>query len=66
MCRPIQTKGAGSACGDAELRRSHIKTGAPGSYTMEFDHYDEVPGHLADKVIANGKAGTSGEEEEEE
>ena len=40
------------------------KTGARGSYTMEFDHYDEVPGHLADKVIANGKAGTSGEEEE--
>jgi elongation factor G len=42
------------------------KTGARGSYTMEFSHYDEVPGHLADKVIANAKAGTTGEEEEEE
>jgi elongation factor G len=42
------------------------KTGARGSYTMEFSHYDEVPGHLADKVIANAKAGVTGEEEEEE
>ena len=42
------------------------KTGARGSYTMEFNHYDEVPGHLADKVIANAKAGGAGEEEEEE
>ena len=42
------------------------KTGARGSYTMEFSHYYEVPGHLADKVIANAKAGTTGEEEEEE
>jgi len=41
------------------------KTGARGSYTMEFDHYDEVPGHLADKVIANAKTGGAGEEEEE-
>ncbi len=42
------------------------KTGARGSYTMEFDHYDEVPAHLADKIIANAKAGGAGEEEEEE
>jgi len=42
------------------------KTGARGSYTMEFSHYDEVPSHLADKVIANAKAGATGEEEEEE
>jgi elongation factor G len=42
------------------------KTGARGSYTMEFSHYDEVPAHLADKVIANAKAGVAGEEEEEE
>jgi elongation factor G len=41
------------------------KTGARGSYTMEFDHYDEVPAHLADKIIANAKAGGTGEEEEE-
>jgi elongation factor G len=42
------------------------KTGARGSYTMEFSHYDEVPGHLADKIIANAKAAAAGEEEEEE
>jgi elongation factor G len=42
------------------------KTGARGSYTMEFSHYDEVPAHLSDKVIANAKAGAAGEEEEEE
>jgi elongation factor G len=42
------------------------KTGARGSYTMEFSHYDEVPTHLADKVIANAKAGAAGEEEAEE
>jgi elongation factor G len=41
------------------------KTGARGSYTMEFSHYDEVPSHLADKIIANAKAGGHGEEEEE-
>jgi len=41
------------------------KTGARGSYTMEFDHYDEVPSHLADKVIASAKAGGAGEEEDE-
>ena len=41
------------------------KTGARGSYTMEFDHYDEVPAHLVDKIIANAKAGGAGEEEEE-
>jgi elongation factor G len=42
------------------------KTGARGSYTMEFSHYDEVPAHLAEKVIANAKATAAGEEEEEE
>jgi len=42
------------------------KTGARGSYTMEFSHYDEVPANLADKVIAHAKAGRAGEEEEEE
>lgn len=42
------------------------KTGARGSYTMEFSHYDEVPSQMADKIIANAKAGAAGEEEEEE
>jgi elongation factor G len=41
------------------------KTGARGSYSMEFSHYDEVPGHLVDKIIANAKAGVTEEEEEE-
>ena len=26
-------------------------TGGRGSYTMEFDHYEEVPAHLTDKII---------------
>ncbi len=42
------------------------KTGARGSYSMEFDHYDEVPAHLAEKIIEKAKAGATGEEEEEE
>jgi elongation factor G len=42
------------------------KTGARGSYTMEFNHYDEVPAHLAEKIIEKAKAGKAGEEEEEE
>jgi elongation factor G len=42
------------------------KTGARGSYSMEFDHYDEVPAHMADKVIAGAKAGQTGEAEDEE
>lgn len=42
------------------------KTGARGSYTMEYSHYDEVPAHLSEKVIASAKAAASGEEEEAE
>ena len=42
------------------------KTGARGNYTMEFSHYDEVPSHLADKIIAHAKAGATGEAEDEE
>ena len=42
------------------------KTGARGNYTMEFSHYDEVPSHLADKIIAHAKAGAAGEVEDEE
>ena len=43
-----------------------VLTEGRGSMTMEFNHYDEVPGHLADKVIANAKAGGAGTDEEEE
>ena len=42
------------------------KTGARGNYTMEFSHYDEVPSHLAEKIIAHAKAGAAGEAEDEE
>ena len=38
---------------DAELTSM---TGGRGSYHMEMDHYDEVPGHLQDKVIAAARA----------
>ncbi|GAB4244021.1 MAG: elongation factor G [Thermoleophilia bacterium] len=31
-------------------------TGGRGSYTMEFDHYEEVPAHLADKIIEEAAA----------
>ncbi|MDI6797872.1 MAG: elongation factor G, partial [Desulfatibacillaceae bacterium] len=31
-------------------------TGGRGVYTMEFSHYDEVPAHLASKVIEAAKA----------
>jgi elongation factor G len=38
---------------DAELTSM---TGGRGSYTMEMSHYDEVPGHLQDKIVAAHKA----------
>jgi elongation factor G len=31
-------------------------TGGRGSFTIEFDHYEEVPSHLADKIMAEYKA----------
>ena len=30
-------------------------TAGRGSYTMEFDHYEEVPVHLADKIVEDAK-----------
>ena len=32
-------------------------TGGRGDYTMEFERYQELPGHLADKVISAAEAG---------
>ncbi len=29
-------------------------TGGRGGYSMEFSHYEEVPAHLAEKVVAAG------------
>jgi elongation factor G len=31
-------------------------TGGRGSFTIEFDHYEEVPAHLQEKIIAETKA----------
>ena len=31
-------------------------TGGRGAYSMEFSHYEEVPSHLAQKVVAEAKA----------
>jgi elongation factor G len=31
-------------------------TSGRGSFSMEFSHYEEVPSHLAEKVIAASKA----------
>jgi elongation factor G len=31
-------------------------TGGRGSYEMNFSHYDEVPSHLAQKIIDEQKA----------
>ena len=36
------------------------------NFSMEFDHYDYVPGLQADKIIAAAKAARVGEVEEEE
>jgi len=38
---------------DAELTSM---TGGRGSYHMEMDHYDEVPAHLQEKIIATARA----------
>ena len=42
------------------------KTGGHGNYTMTFDHYDEVPGQLAEKVISQANAAAAGAAEEED
>jgi translation elongation factor EF-G len=40
-------------------------TGGRGSYHMEMAHYDEVPSHLHEKLIASARA-EKGEAKEEE
>jgi elongation factor G len=47
---------------DAELTSM---TGARGSYHMEMDHYDEVPSHLQEKIIAAARAERGDVKEEE-
>jgi len=36
-------------------------TGGRGSFTLEFDHYEEVPAHLTEKIVAEAKARKAGE-----
>ncbi len=36
-------------------------TAGRGSFTLEFDHYEEVPSHLVDKIVAEVKARKAGE-----
>ena len=31
-------------------------TGGQGEYTMDFERYEEVPGHLAQKVVEEARA----------
>ena len=31
-------------------------TGGRGSFTLEFDHYEDVPAHLTEKIVADVKA----------
>jgi len=47
---------------DAELTSM---TGARGSYHMEMSHYDEVPAHLQEKIVAAAKAERGDVKEEE-
>jgi elongation factor G len=37
-------------------------TGGRGSFSIEFSHYDELPGHLMDKVVADSKMAAEEEE----
>jgi elongation factor G len=43
----------------AEMTRYSIDlrsiTGGRGAFTMRFSHYEEVPSHLAEKVIAEAR-----------
>jgi elongation factor G len=48
---------------DAELTSM---TGGRGSYHMEMDHYDEVPGHLQEKIIAAARAERGDVKEDED
>ncbi len=41
-------------------------TQARGTYSMEYSHYDFVPPHIADKIVAAARSTGHGKEEEEE
>ncbi|MEI6125456.1 MAG: elongation factor G [Pseudomonadota bacterium] len=52
----------------SEMQRYSIEltsmTSGRGMFTMEFDHYEEVPAHQAQKVIAASKTGADEEDDE--
>ena len=69
----METRGAATAI-KAQVPMSEMltyeqqltsSTGGRGSYHMEFSHYDEVPAHILEKVVAEAKAarGEAGEED---
>jgi elongation factor G len=39
-------------------------TSGRGEFHMEFSHYEELPGHLAEKVIKEAQARKSAEQQE--
>jgi elongation factor G len=36
-------------------------TGGKGDFHMEFSHYDDVPSHVRERIIAGAKAGETAE-----
>jgi elongation factor G len=38
-------------------------TGDRGDYSMEFSHYEEVPAHIQEKIVAESKPSAEDEEE---
>jgi elongation factor G len=40
-------------------------TSGRGEFHMEFSHYEELPGHLAEKVVKEAKARKAAEQEGE-
>ncbi len=40
----------------------HSITGGRGSVSMAFSHYDEVPGHLAEKIVTEAKVAAEEED----
>ena len=65
--QPPGDQGPGPAGRDAHLRTAPLTsmTGGRGSFHMEFSHYEEVPAHLQQKIVAEAKAERGDVKEEE-